>query len=249
MDCSTPGFPIPHHLPELAQTHTYWVCDAIQPSHPLSSPLPAFNLSQHQFSSIQFSHSVVSDSLQAHEPQHARPPCPLTIPRAYPNSCPFSRWCHPTISSSVVPFSSCPQSFPASGSFLFLFFFFFFFLGGQGLRIFFYFIFKLYIIVLVLPNIKMNPPQAYMCFPTLNPPPSSLPIPSLWVVPVHQPQASSIVHRTWTGNSFHTWYYTYFNAIVPNLPTLSLSHRVHKTVLYICVSFAVSYTGLLLPSS
>ena len=78
-------------------------------------------------------------------------------------------------------------------------------------------------------------------FPILNPPPSSLPIPSLWVVPVHQPQASSIVHRTWIGNSFHTWYFTCFNAILPNLPTLSLSHRVHKTILYISVSFAVSY--------
>ena len=85
-------------------------------------------------------------------------------------------------------------------------------------------------------------------FPILNPPPSSLHIPSLWVVPVHQPQASSIVHRTWTGNSFHTLYYTCFTAILPNFPTLSLSHRVHKTDLYISVSFAVSYTGLLLPS-
>jgi len=85
-------------------------------------------------------------------------------------------------------------------------------------------------------------------FPILNPPPSSLPIPSLWVVPVHQPQASSIVHRTWTDDSFHIWYYTYFNAILPNHSTLSLSHRVQKTVLYISVSFAVSYTGLLLPS-
>ena len=69
-------------------------------------------------------------------------------------------------------------------------------------------------------------------FPILNPPPSSLPISSLWGVPVHQPQASSIVHRTWTGDSFHTWYFTCFNAILPNLPTLSLSHRVHKTVLF-----------------
>ena len=86
----------------------------------------------------------------------------------------------------------------------------------------------------------------YTCVP--HPEPSSLPIPSLWVVPVHQPQASSIVHRTWTGDSFHTWYYICFNAIFPNLPTLSLSHRVHKTVLYISVSFAVSYTGLLLLS-
>ena len=85
-------------------------------------------------------------------------------------------------------------------------------------------------------------------FPILSPPPSSLPIPSLWVVPVHQPQASSIVHRTWTGDLFHIWYYTCFNAILPNPPTLSLSHRVQKTVLYISVSFAVSYTGLLLPS-
>ena len=76
-------------------------------------------------------------------------------------------------------------------------------------------------------------------FPILNPPPSSLPIPSLWVFPVHQPQASSVVHRTWTGNSFRIWYYTYFNAILPNHPTLSLSHRVQKTVLYISVSFAV----------
>ena len=57
-------------------------------------------------------------------------------------------------------------------------------------------------------------------FPILNPPPSSLTIPSLWVIPVHQPQASSIVHRTWAGNSFHIWYYTCFNAILPNHPTL-----------------------------
>ena len=85
-------------------------------------------------------------------------------------------------------------------------------------------------------------------FPILNPPPSSLLVPSLWVIPVHQPQASSIVHWTWTGDSFHILYYTCFNAILPNHPTLSLSHRVQKTVLYISVSFAVSYTGLLLPS-
>ena len=69
------------------------------------------------FSSVQFSCSVVSNSLWPHEPQHARPPCPSPTPRVYPNSCPLSKWCHPTISSSVVPFSSCPQSFPASGSF------------------------------------------------------------------------------------------------------------------------------------
>ena len=67
--------------------------------------------------SVQFSCSVMSDSLRPHEPQHARPTCPSPTARVHPNSCPSSRWCHPTISSSVVPFSSCPQSFPASGSF------------------------------------------------------------------------------------------------------------------------------------
>ena len=67
--------------------------------------------------SVQFSRSVVSDSLQPHESQHARPPCPSRTPGVYSNSCPSSQWCHPAISSSVVPFSSCPQSLPASGSF------------------------------------------------------------------------------------------------------------------------------------
>ena len=65
----------------------------------------------------QFSCSVMSDSLGAHELQHTRPPCPSPTPGVYSNSCPLSRWCHPTITSSVVPFSSCHQSFPASGSF------------------------------------------------------------------------------------------------------------------------------------
>ena len=65
----------------------------------------------------QFSRSVMSDALRPHGPQRARPPCPSPSPGVYSNSCPLSRWCHPTISSSVIPFSSCPQSFPASGSF------------------------------------------------------------------------------------------------------------------------------------
>jgi len=67
--------------------------------------------------SVQFSHSVVSDSLQSHRLQHARLSCPSAIPRVYSNSCPSSRWCHQSISSSVVPFSSCLQPFPAWGSF------------------------------------------------------------------------------------------------------------------------------------
>ena len=69
------------------------------------------------FNSVQFSRSVVSYSLQPHELQHAGPPCLSPTPRIYPNSCHSSQWCHPAISSSVVPFSSCPQSLPEWGSF------------------------------------------------------------------------------------------------------------------------------------
>ena len=119
--------PLP--IPGVCSIHVHRVSDAIQTFYPLSSPsLPAFNLSQHQslfqwvssshqFSSVQFSRSVVSDSLWPHEPQHTRPLCPSPTPRVHPNPCPSSWWCHPTISSSVIPFSSCPQFFPASGSF------------------------------------------------------------------------------------------------------------------------------------
>ena len=69
------------------------------------------------FSSVQFSRSVVSDSFRPHESQHSRPPCPSPTPGVYSNSCPLSQCCHPAISSSVVPSSSCPQSLQASGSF------------------------------------------------------------------------------------------------------------------------------------
>ena len=75
------------------------------------------NSYSHQFSSVQFSRSVMSDSLQPHESQYARPPCPSPTPGVYSNSCPSSQWCHQAITSSVVPFSSCPQSLPALGSF------------------------------------------------------------------------------------------------------------------------------------
>ena len=70
-----------------------------------------------QMESVQFSRSVVSDSLQPHKLQHARPACPSPTPTVYSNPCPSSQWCHPNISSSVIPFSSCPQPLPASGSF------------------------------------------------------------------------------------------------------------------------------------
>ena len=73
--------------------------------------------SPESFSSVQFSRSVMSDSLQPHESQHTRPPCPSQTSGVYSNSSPLSQWCHPAISSSVISFSSCPQSLPASGSF------------------------------------------------------------------------------------------------------------------------------------
>ena len=85
-----------------------------------------------QFSSVQFSRSVMSDSLRPHEWQHTRPPCPSSIPRVHSNSGPSSQWCHPAISSSVIPFSSCPQSLPGSEYFpmsqLFAW-------GGQSIRV------------------------------------------------------------------------------------------------------------------
>ena len=85
-----------------------------------------------QFSSVQFSCSVMSNSLWSHEFQHARPPCPSPTPGVHSNSRPLSRWCHPAISSSVVPFSSCPQSLPASESFPMSQFFAW---GGQSLGV------------------------------------------------------------------------------------------------------------------
>ena len=80
-------------------------------------PPSEFSPPLYQAYSVQFSRSVVSDSLQPHESQYARPPCPSPTPGVHSNSRPSSRWCHPAISSSVVPFSSCPQSLPASESF------------------------------------------------------------------------------------------------------------------------------------
>ena len=79
---------------------------------PLGLHFPLFD-----FSSVQYSHSVVSNFLWPHKSQHARPPCPSPTPGVHSNSCPPSQWCHPAISSSVIPVSSCPQSLPASGSF------------------------------------------------------------------------------------------------------------------------------------
>ena len=89
-----------------ARASRYWVTNEWRVSSGKSNP-----------SSVQFSHSVVSDSLRPHELQHARPPCPSPTPRVHSDSRPSNRWCHPAISSSVIPFSSCPQSLPALESF------------------------------------------------------------------------------------------------------------------------------------
>ena len=91
-----------------------------------------YHLTTVRINSVQFSHSVMSDSFWPHGLQHSRLPCPSPTPRAYSNSCPSSQWCHPTISSSIVPFSSCPQFFPASGSFPMSQFFA---SGGQSIRV------------------------------------------------------------------------------------------------------------------
>ena len=86
-------------------------------SHPTATSHQCVKTVRTLWHLAQFSCSVVSDSLQPHELQQTRPPCPSPTPWVHTNPCPSSWWCHPTISSSVIPFSSCPQSFPASGSF------------------------------------------------------------------------------------------------------------------------------------
>ena len=115
MNCSTPGLSVhllkgkdSGFLCHLSCSLSYWNLD---------SRLFLQNINERQFSSVQFSRSVMSYSLWPCELQHARPPCPSPTPGVHPNSCPSSQWCHPTISSSVIPFSSCLQSFPTSGCF------------------------------------------------------------------------------------------------------------------------------------
>ena len=95
-------------------TWIYGVLSSFGPLYPLQCPKLTYF--EKWISSVQFSHSVVSDSLRPHESQHARPPCPSLTPRVYSSSCPLSRWCHPAISSSFIPFS-WPQSLPLSWSF------------------------------------------------------------------------------------------------------------------------------------
>ena len=108
-----------------------WNWNSYSPSMTSTNMFPRMKMN-HLRRNVQFSRSVVSDSLRPHESQHARPPCPSPTPGVHSDSHPSSRWCHPTISSSVVPFSSCPQSLPASESFpmsqLFA-------RGGQSIRV------------------------------------------------------------------------------------------------------------------
>ena len=112
--------PSDHHLTCMVIPGNTSKCFPQQPFfflRSLQTVLPHSQSLSTQLGSVLFSRSVVSDSLWPHESQHARPPCPSPTPGAHPNSCPSSWWCHPAISSSVVPFSSCLQSFPASRSF------------------------------------------------------------------------------------------------------------------------------------
>ena len=102
-----------------AGQHVKTALSVVGTCHGLSVCAPQIRiLKPHTFSSVQFSHSVMSNSLWPHGLHQARPPCPSPTLRVYSNSCPLSQWCHPTLSSSVIPFSSHLQSFPASGSFL-----------------------------------------------------------------------------------------------------------------------------------
>ena len=130
MECSTSSFPILHYLPEFAQTHVHWVCDAIQPFHPQLSPSPpSLNFSQHQglfqwvsslhqvakVLKLQLQHQFSSVQSLSHVWPFATPgtaarwlPYPSPPTGAYSNSCSLNLWCHPPISSSVIPFSSSP---------------------------------------------------------------------------------------------------------------------------------------------
>ena len=128
MDCSPPGFSVHRILlacilewcpppGDLSDLDIETASLSLSFQHWQAGSLPLAPPGKSCFSSVPFSCSVVSDSLRLHESQHARPPCPAPTPRVHSDSHPSSQWCHPAISSSIVPFSSCPKSLPASESF------------------------------------------------------------------------------------------------------------------------------------
>ena len=110
------------------------ICTMLELLYSILSPFTFYKYASLDIclTSVQFSRSVVSDPLRPHEPQYARPPCASPTPGVHPNPCPSSWWCHPTILSFVIPFSSCPQSFPASGFFQMSQFFT---SGGQSIEV------------------------------------------------------------------------------------------------------------------
>ena len=142
--------------------------------------------------SVQFSRSVVSDSLQPHGLQHIRPPCPSPTPKVYSNSCPLSWWCHLTISSSLIPFSSCLQSFPASGSFqmsqLFL-------SGGQSIGV-------SPSTSILLMNIQDWSPLGWTCWISLQFKGLSRVFPNT-IVQKHQLFGTQL--SLWSNSHIHTW--------------------------------------------
>ena len=188
MDCSTPGFPVHHQLPEFTQTHGHWVGDATQPSHP--SP-PAFSLSQHQglFKWVSSSHLVAK------------------------------YWSFSFIISPSKEYS---------GSISFFFF-----------SSFIYFFTLQYCI-----GFAIHWHESAMgehVFSILNPPPTSLPIPSLWVIPVHQPWAPCLMHWTWTGDSFHIHVSMPFSHITLPSPSPTESKRLFYTSVSLLLSRIQDY--------
>ena len=157
-----------------------------------------------QFSSVQFSCSVVSDSSRPNEPQHARHPCLSPTPRVHPNPCPLSWWCHPTISSSV-PFSSCPQSFPGLGSFPMSHLFT---SGGQSIET----------LASVLPmNIQGWFPLGWTGLILLSKGLSRV----FSSTTVRKHQFFSVQHSLWSSSHIHTWLYE------PLLPKWCLCFLIH----------------------
>ena len=186
MDGSMARIPVLRYLPELAQTHVHWVSNAIHPFHPLLSPSPVFSIFQHQglFQWVSSSHQVA----KVMEFQLLHQSFQWILERVYKTS-----------QKKTVPFSwDILWNYRE-----------FFFLKYKLIYFNWRLITLQYRIGFAIHQHESA--TGIHVFPILNPPPSSLPIPSLRVVSVHQPQASSIMHGTWTGNSFLIWYYTCFS--------------------------------------